>query len=234
MPKNPEMLPVIVECKNLPKNMVECWIRGDSVDHVIINQKNLWEMIHRLRKLLGENELRIEILQYAVPIDSLMGPESPNKVPLLSEYPEFSYLKLQYHYTVYGMWFAETDSATLQVAVDSWNAAAKDLDFMQIVSDPGHANIRLLPVPLRPGLLGEAFPLTDGTCVIVVADHLMNWAPLYEHEIGHCLNFAHNKKQKDSIMQPHDLSHSPKVDAVIGAEVRRLRKILLENRRELQ
>lgn len=121
-------------------------------------------------------------------------------VPLLSEYPEFSFLETKKKYIVKIEFIDDMSLIGAIMAVNAFNEQVGK-EFLKIVSPSSKkkANITISEIPLSPFIAGIAVPREQGACTIFANDMLLfKPAGLFMHEIGHCLGLAHIEPTADN------------------------------------
>ena len=149
-----------------------------------------------------------------------------NEVPLLYKTErDMPFTKLQRHYFVRVTWGDDLSKLATGNAMDAWNKAAGVLDLLQFAKKDDKANIYVTPLGMTDfDGITAVFP--DGVCILHVDPAFQYKIPLYIHEIGHCIGFAHNDIDLDSIMRSNTLSVHFEVDAKTATTLKELIKKL--------
>lgn len=146
-------------------------------------------------------------------------------VPLLKDDPYFT-VELQKHYVVKTFALPPGGEMSLAIAIHAWNRAARDHDFISYTRGQSSApHIYVIPMDIN-GLGGIALPLDPNVCVIQIVPQYLMTPEIYMHEIGHCLGFAHNTRDKDAVMAPHTLRKGPGIDPATTWSLRFLLRLL--------
>ncbi len=117
----------------------------------------------------------------------------PRAIPLFQDIDILHYVKLRPHYRVSPVLFGNKMSNLLLIAaIQSWNEAAGYDDFLVLVPANEPADIYITINWLDAQFGGITMPFESGICVVSVDDTFAGYAQNYQHEIGHCLGFAHD------------------------------------------
>jgi hypothetical protein len=127
------------------------------------------------------------------------------------EMPRLDEVILQPQYRISPLFLDDLSSIGLKNAADAWNVAAGNPEFIVMANNPEHANIWVSSISLAQivegkeiyTLNGVMFPLSGVHCFIILNEHKRYNVETMTHEIGHCLGFAHQPKDKKSIMFPY-------------------------------
>lgn len=154
---------------------------------------------------------RLIFLLFSISTLAFIPSHADALVPLLKDSPYFT-VTLKPHYVVKTLWLSFEANIAVQIAIDAWNKAAQSQDFISQTEGESDSPVIFITNTELEGFEGLALPFADKVCVIQVVPQYEATPQIYAHEIGHCLGFAHNTKDKNNVMQPYGLRKSLDID----------------------
>lgn len=150
------------------------------------------------------------------------GTTFAQEVPLLKDIQGFEYVTLRPHYRVSSvLWGNSLANEQLARAIKTWNDATNTSDFLTQVNPGEQADIYVDLSYLDARFGGITMLHKNGPCVISIDDNFAYSASAYQHEIGHCLGFAHDLPSQKDTMYPNLMPNLEPIDTDLAKYLKR-------------